>query len=196
MQSGCQSMCSSCSSIQSSASSVSCLCRQPMVVVTNQAYCYSLNTPVCWLVDFYLCCWKEFKLWMPCLLRLKFSYTGLTLSVFHVLKFYLHLICIWPVVHSSFMRHAQGRNENKRIAYEQALMHCSRSKVDEQSFERWVRKRTACFACRWLCLYHRQWEPACRLEMECQCLKWKTLQNYLEGFCLYQKSFHQDMNSN
>jgi len=28
--------------------------------------------------------------------------------------------------------HAQGRNENKRIAYEQALMHCSGSKVNEQ----------------------------------------------------------------
>ena len=46
MQSECQSMCSSCTSIQSSSSSVSCLCRQPMVVVTNQAFCYSLNTPV------------------------------------------------------------------------------------------------------------------------------------------------------
>lgn len=46
MQSGCHSMCSSCSSIQSSASSVSCLCRQAVVVVTNQAYCYALNTPV------------------------------------------------------------------------------------------------------------------------------------------------------
>lgn len=46
MQSGCQSMCSSCLSIQSSASSESCLCRQPTVVITNQAYCYSLNNPV------------------------------------------------------------------------------------------------------------------------------------------------------
>ncbi|XP_058948290.2 transmembrane protein 98 [Pocillopora verrucosa] len=46
MQSECQSVCSSCSSIQSTASSVSCLCQQSVVMVTNQAYCCPGNTAV------------------------------------------------------------------------------------------------------------------------------------------------------
>ncbi|CAH3130716.1 unnamed protein product [Pocillopora meandrina] len=46
MQSECQPVCSSCSSLQSTASSVSCLCQQSVVMVTNQAYCCPGNMAV------------------------------------------------------------------------------------------------------------------------------------------------------
>ena len=48
MQSECSdSKCSSCLSIQSTASSAEAcqLCRQPAMVITNQAYCYSSHNP-------------------------------------------------------------------------------------------------------------------------------------------------------